>query len=181
MKIEKGISLISLIIAIVIVIVGIIFIFNGKNNSSNSDTAKSSLSSNSSIPIIGLNQEAGIVDSDGGKASIKITGIREMSERNQFADENYPQIFLIDYTYKNISSKDSLYFSDLNFKIIDEQGEVGGTYPNSYIYPERIIAGTTCKAQMVFGVNNRSKKVKLQFWSSSFWDTQPILIFELDV
>ena len=65
--------------------------------------------------------------------------------------------------------------------IVDEDGEVGGTYPNSHTYPKRIIAGTTCKAQMVFGVNNRSNKVKLQFWGSSFWDNQPILIFELNV
>lgn len=103
-----------------------------------------------------------------------------MSERNPYADENYSQIFLIDYMYKNISLPDSMYISNMNFKIVDEKGEVGGTYPNNYIYPETIVAGTTCKAQMVFGINNYSNQIKLQFWGS-FLDSQPSVIFELNV
>ena len=103
-----------------------------------------------------------------------------MTERNPYSDKNFPQVFLIDYTYKNISSNDSMYISNMNFKIVDEKGEVGGTYPNDYLYPETAIAGTTCKAQMVFGVNNRSNKIKLQYWSSA-WDSQPSIIFELNV
>ena len=131
--------------------------------------------------LFGLNEEASILNSDGGEASITIPGIKEMSERNSYSDLNYLQVFLIDYTYKNISSKDSIYFSDRYFKIIDEKGESGGTYPNSHIYPEKIVSGTTCKAQMVFGVNNYSNKITLQFWGSPVWDDEPALIFELDV
>ncbi len=183
MKNEKGISLISLLLIIVIILCIVLFINIFNKNNSNNDVQKNSTTNNNSttVPILHLNEEASILDSDGGEASITITGIREMTERNHYADENYPQVFLIDYTYKNISSKNSIYFSNSNFKIIDEKGEVGGTYPNSYIRPERIIAGTTCNAQMVFGVNNRSNKITLQFWGSSFWDNQPVLMFELDV
>ena len=73
-----------------------------------------------------------------------------------------------------------MYIGSSNFKIIDEKGEIGGTYPVSVTYPQDIIAGTTCRAQMGFGVNNYSNKVKLQFWGS-VWYEQPVAIFELDV
>lgn len=113
-----------------------------------------------------------------------ITGIRETSERNEFSNKNYSQVFIIDYTYKNISSADSMYISDMNFKIIDETGEIGGTYPDTYSislkYPQEIIAGTTCKAQMLLGISNRSNKIQLQYWGSA-WDNQPCAIFELNV
>lgn len=111
-----------------------------------------------------------------------ITGIRETPERNEFYDKKCSQVFIIDYTYKNISSANSMYISDMNFKIIDETGEVGDTYPLGFdlSYPQEIISGTTCKAQMVFGISNRSKKIKLQFWGSA-WDNQPSAIFELNV
>ena len=56
-----------------------------------------------------------------------------------------------------------MYIGSSNFKIIDEKGEIGGTYPVSVTYPQDIIAGTTCRAQIGFGVNNYSNKVKLQF------------------
>lgn len=178
---QKGISLISLIISIAIIIVGIILFVNISNNSKDKISKSDNKSDDNYIQMLhGLNQELDLVGSDGGKASLTITGIREMSERNQFSNKNFSQIFLIDYEYKNISSRDSMYISDMNFTIVDEKGETGGTYPNEYIYPEKIIAGTTCKAQMVFGVKNYSNKIKLQFWGSA-WDEQPVAIFEIDV
>ena len=121
MKNQKGISLISLLLVIVIILCIVLFINIFNKNNSNTDVRKSSSSNNdsSTIPILHLNEEASILDSNGGEASITITGIREMTERNHYADENYPQVFLIDYTYKNISSKNSIYFSTSNFKIID--------------------------------------------------------------
>lgn len=145
----------------------------------NSNSSNSSDTSNQQV--YGLNQEVTLADNNGGTGTITITGIREMSERNQFSDAPYTQIFLIDYTYKNNSISDYMYVSDMNFKIVDEQGEVGGTYPNSKsLYPEEIVPGTTCRAQMIFGVNNRSNKVKLQYWPQS-GGSKPSVIFELNV
>ncbi len=151
------------------------------NTLNNNSTDNNNSNNASQQQSYGLNQEVILTDNYGGQVSLAITGIREMSERNQFSDAPYTQIFLIDYTYKNISRTDSAYISDMNFKIVVEQGEVGGTYPNSVtLYPEEIISGTTCKAQMVFGVNNRSNKVKLQYWPQTGGST-PSAIFELNV
>ena len=101
MKNEKGISLISLLLIIVIILCIVLFINIFNKNNSNNDVQKNSTTNNNSttVPILHLNEEASILDSDGGEASITITGIREMTERNHYADENYPQVFLIDYTY----------------------------------------------------------------------------------
>ena len=61
------------------------------------------------------------------------------------------------------------YISDMNFKIIDEQGEIGDAYPNdTERSPQNITAGVTCKSQMVLCVNNESSKVKLQYFDNMF-------------
>lgn len=122
-----------------------------------------------------------MIDDFGGEATLTITGIKETSFRNEYDTRKFPQVFLIDYTYKNISVDGSMYISDMNFKIVDEKNEVGEMYTIwESISPKEIIAGTTCKAQMAFAVNNHSDKVKLQYWSS-IGDTQPVVIIELDV
>ena len=66
------------------------------------------------------------------------------------------------------------------FKIIDEQGEIGYTYPIDTKSPQSITAGTTCKAQMTFGVNNKSKSIKLQFYDNMF-DGNPTAIYEIEL
>lgn len=181
LKNQKGISLITLILILIIIIIAV-FLFFAISNNSQDDMSKDISLNNSSISAetYGLNEELNLYGSDGGKGSISITGISETSERDNYAAENYSQVFIIDYTYKNISSSDSMYISGSNFKIIDEEGEIGGECFISHTFPETITAGTTCRAQMVFGVRNRSTKVKLQYWSS-ISSQQPSAIFELNV
>ena len=85
------------------------------------------------------------------------------------------------YTYKNISNTESVYISDMDFQIIDEEGVIGDTYPNSISqYPQYITKGITCQAEMVLGVNNRSNVIQLQYRDNMF-DDQPIAIFKLNV
>ena len=56
----------------------------------------------------------------------------------------------------------------MNFKIIDEQGEIGDTYSNNTERsPQNITEGITCKSQMVLCVNNESSKVKLQYFDKN--------------
>lgn len=165
------------IIAIILSIIGLISCFS--DNDSPSTTYESTTRS-TEILTAGLNQEVTITNSY-GQYSLTITGIREMSERNQFSDKNYPQVFLIDYTYKNISSSDSVYISDSNFTIIDETGQIGDSYPNSITYyPDNATIGTTCKAQAVLGVSNRSNSIKLQYFDNIF-NSQPDVIFEIPI
>ena len=128
----------------------------------------------------GLNEEVTISTSYGDYA-LTITRIQETAERNQFSDKTYPQVFVIDYTYRNISSSDSVYISEMNFNIIDQNGEIGGTYPNSTSRnPEDLTVGVTCRAQMVLGVNNTSNNIKLQYFDNMF-NSQPDVVFDINL
>ena len=114
-----------------------------------------------------LNEEV-TVETFNSKYTIVINSISEMTERNQFSDKNPAQVFLIDYTYKNISG-DELYISEMNFQILDEQNEIGYTYPNSVTnYPQSIPEGATCKAQMILAINNHSNKLRLNYKDNMF-------------
>lgn len=126
-----------------------------------------------------LNEEV-VLWNDDTEYTITITGIKEMKERNQFSDKNPGQVFLIDYTYKNKKGSE-LYISEYDFTIIDQQGEVGDTYPNSISnYPKSVPAGASCKAQMVLCVNNKSDKIELQYKDNMFQDKADI-IFEIEI
>ena len=57
--------------------------------------------------------------------TVQITGVKETDDRNEFSDKKPKQVFLIDYTYVCNKKEDGLYVSDMNFKIVDEQGKIG--------------------------------------------------------
>ena len=87
---------------------------------------------------------------------------------------------MIDYNYLCNNTDNGLYISDMNFKIIDEQGEIGYIYPIDTKEPQNITSGVSCKAQMAFGVNNTSKKIKLQFFDNMF-NGKPTAIYEIEL
>ena len=164
------------IISIVLAVFGLIFVFSENNGT----TVTSQNTNKEETKTYGLNEEIAI-NVSGNEYVLTITGIQEMKERNQFSEKTPAQVFLIDYTYKNISSEDTIYISDMNFKIIDEQGEIGDAYPNdTERSPQNITAGVTCKSQMVLCVNNESSKVKLQYFDNMF-NSKPDATFELDI
>lgn len=112
--------------------------------------------------------------------TLQITDVKETTARNEYADQTPSQVFLIDYNYVCNKADDGVYVSDMNFKIVDESGEVGYTYPIEATSPQRVTAGVTCKAQMAFGVNNSSKKIKLQFFDNMFNGT-PTAVYEIEL
>lgn len=123
-------------------------------------------------PVSNSKNEYTVKDSN-GKAlySFKINKITTMSDRNQFSDKNPAQVILIDYTYTNIASPDEVYLFDGYFKVIDSKGKIGYTYPNSITnYPQKTPTGATCDAQMIFGIDNASDKVKVNFYEDIFGD-----------
>lgn len=169
----------------VIIVVIIIAILGGSSNNdqnqkiSNTEEGKAVDTSSKEEKIYGLNEEA-VVNKNGKEYTIVITGIREMQERNQYSEKNPTQVFLIDYTYKNITGEE-LYISELNFQIIDEQGEMGETYPNDVTNdPKRTPAGATCKAQMVLCTNNNSKEITLNYKDNMF-DNKADIQFKLNI
>ncbi len=161
----------------VIVIVVVIAIFGGTSINNNQvqkvgetkqeESKTVETSTKEEEKVYGLNEELS-VNKNGKEYTLVITGIKEVQERNQFSDKNPAQVFLIDYTYKNITG-DELYISEMNFQIIDEQGEMGDTYPGNITdYPKQTPLGATCKAQMVLCVNNSSNEVTLNYKDNMF-------------
>ena len=169
-KKSKAMSIIGIILAIV----SLILLFSG-----NSTTTTSSNSSGNDIKKCKLGDTINISTSS-DEYTLKVTSIKETKERNEYADEKPAQVFLIDYTYVCNKTNNGLYLSDMYFKIIDEQGEIGYTYPIDTKSPQSITAGTTCKAQMAFGVNNKSKSIKLQFYDNMF-NGNPTAIYEIEL
>jgi hypothetical protein len=101
--------------------------------------------------------------------ALRINKVTTMTERNPFADTNPVQVVMIDYTYTNVASDEDVYISELNFKVVDSAGKVGYLYPNSpKNYPQRIPKGTTCNAQVIFGLDTKSDKVKIHFYKDLF-------------
>lgn len=112
-----------------------------------------------------------IAKDSNGKAlySFKINKVTTMSERNQFSDKKPAQVILIDYTYKNIANPEEVYLFDGYFKVIDSKGKIGYTYPNSVTnYPQKVPEGVTCEAQMIFGLDNASDVITLNYYQNMF-------------
>lgn len=176
-KKNKGMSIAGIIIAIIALI--ILFSVDTGTTITSGDVDNNN-SGKTQTSIYNLGDTITVKDNLGDEYTLQITNIKESKERNQFSDKNPVQVFVVDYTYSCSKSNDTLYISDMNFKIIDEQGEIGESYPVSVKDPQSITAGTTCKAQMAFGVYNNSNKVKLQFFSNMFNGT-PTAIYEINL
>lgn len=195
-KKKQGLQIWQVILVVVVILIILIALLNG-NNFNKVQKTDSRIQSNTTnisktetktenkkeekeeIKFYGLDEEV-ILSNSKGKYAITITGIKEMTERNEFSDQTPSQVFLIDYSYKNIEGED-LYISDSNFTIIDQEGEIGDTYPNSKTnYPKYTPVGATCKAQMIFGIHNESNKIRLQYKNNMF-QSKADITFEIEV
>jgi len=93
-----------------------------------------------------------------GQWELTITGVKETSDRNKFADEKPGAVYIIDYTYKNLGYKDKIMdglFMSIDETIVDSAGKMGYRYPgDKKKYAQEIPVGATCDAQSCVGVEN---------------------------
>ena len=88
--------------------------------------------------------------------------VRNTDDRNEFADSQPEQVIIIHYSYENIANEDDIYFSSINFKVIDEGGNVCETYPASInTYPQTAPIGTKSEGEEAYGLKQQSSKIKL--------------------
>ncbi len=172
------------IIGIVLAALGFVILFSGEQTTtvSSGDVNKSAQPTQTveQVTSYKLGDTITVKNNSGDEYTLTITNIKEVDDRNQFSEKDPAQVFLIDYTYNCISSNDDIYISDMSFKIIDEEGEIGESYPIDYKYPQRITSGITCKAQMALCVYNDSSKIKLQYFDNMF-NSKPDAVFEIDL
>jgi len=125
--------------------------------------------------------EISVKDSSGKVLyTLKINKVTATTERNPYAETNPAQVVIIDYTYTNVASDEEVYIGDFNFKVVDAAGKVGQTYPIiPKNYPQYIPKGATCTAQVVYGLETKSDKVKIYFYKDLF--ESATVTFELPV
>lgn len=170
-KKNKGLS----IVGIILTTISCIILFTGGNSNTTITNSDGIKTQNCKI-----GETITIKNNSGDEYTLQITGITQTDKRNEFSDKQPAQVFVIDYNYSCIKTTSGVYVSDMNFKIIDEKGEIGESYPISQKEPQSITAGTTCKAQMVLCVYNNSSKIKLQFFENMFNGT-PNAIYEIEL
>ena len=90
-----------------------------------------------------------------------VDSVRNTDDRNEFADSQPEQVIIIHYSYENIANEDDIYFSSINFKVIDEGGNVCETYPASInTYPQTAPIGTKSEGRGLY-FKQQSSKIKL--------------------
>lgn len=94
-----------------------------------------------------------------GLWSLTITGVEEVAERNQYADENPAVVYRVDYTYSNLGYEsdiwDGLYLDLTNSAIVDSTGKMGRPYYyGDAVSPLETPVGATCEAQACIGLDN---------------------------
>lgn len=167
-KSAKG-CLVAFIIAVVVVatvlIIGIIA--GGDNttntvNDSNSASEQTTQSNDEKMYKIG---DTVTMHTKRGDYSLKITGVRETSERNEFANEKPKKVILIDYEYQNISFDTDVVISNLYFKVYDNDGNVLTVYPAiDTKSPTTIGQGKKATASVAYGIDSDEKSVSLDFY-----------------
>lgn len=91
-----------------------------------------------------------------------VNSVTNTDERNEFADSQPEQVVIIHYTYENKASQDDLFYSSVNFKVIDEGGNVCETYPASLsTYPQGAPQGSKSEGEEAYGLKQQSSKIKL--------------------
>lgn len=119
----------------------------------------------------GLNKEYTVKTSN-GEYKIKITGVTETDDRNQFSNIKADRVIVISYTYENVSyDENGLYLFDGNFKIYDKKGNQLEKYPVATLSGETIQSGTVAYATMAYALNNESNYLKVEFYSDMYSDT----------
>lgn len=94
-----------------------------------------------------------------GLWSLTVTGVEEVAERSEYADENPPVVYRVSYTYTNLGYEDDimdgLYLELGMGTFVDSAGKVGSWY----LYgdaesPQETPVGATCDAQTCIGLEN---------------------------
>lgn len=95
-----------------------------------------------------------------GQWELKITGVTETDDRNEFSERTPAAVYLVDYEYTNIGYEDEsgimsgLYIA-IDDSIVDAGSNMGYSYPgNITSYPQETPVGATCTAQTCIGVDN---------------------------
>lgn len=119
------------------------------------------------------------VSGESGEYTITINSAKKVKERNEYAGQDAEAVWLLDYTYENTGYDEDLYVSDTQCVVVDQNGEIGSTYPGDVTkYPDYAPKGTKCTAQMCFGTKSDTDTIYLYFYDNMF-NTKADMVVEV--
>lgn len=94
-----------------------------------------------------------------GLWSLTVTGVEEVAERSEYADENPAVVYRVSYSYTNLGYEsdiwDGLYIDLGESTIVDSAGKMGRPYYyGDAVSPLETPVGATCDAQACIGLDN---------------------------
>ena len=113
--------------------------------------------------------------------ALTIVSVKETEERNEFSEKEVEQVLLIEYLYENLRSEDEIYISDMEFKMVDEGGNMMDTYPvDSGFSPVYTPMGAKTLASFAVGTTEKSSKIEVHYYDN-FFSSQSDFVFSLPV
>ncbi|HSR03935.1 MAG TPA: hypothetical protein VLM88_05060 [Proteiniclasticum sp.] len=103
------------------------------------------------------------------KYALTIVGITETDERNEFSEKEVEQVLIIEYQYENLNSDEEIYISEMEFKLVDEGGNMMDTYPvEAYHMAEYTPKGTKTLASFAVGTTAKSGSIVMHYYDNFF-------------
>jgi len=99
--------------------------------------------------------------------SLKIDSIKFTDERNAEDSSNPEAVVIVDYTYENTSSEDSLLLDGMSFKLIENDTVCTPYYLSTLTPAEPANKGETQSGQLAFAVTKTTNDVTLFFDSEA--------------
>lgn len=113
--------------------------------------------------------------------ALTIISVKETEDRNEFSEKDVEQVLIIEYLYENLNSDDEIYISEMEFKLVDEGGNMMDTYPVEAVHsPEYTPKGTKTLASFAVGTTEKSSKIDMHYYDN-FFSAQSDCTFSLPV
>lgn len=113
--------------------------------------------------------------------ALTIISVKETDERNEFSEKEVEQVLIIEYLYENLNSDDEIYISEMEFKLVDEGGNMMDTYPveatHTSVYTPK---GAKTLASFAVGTASESGKIDMHYYDNIF-SSQSDCTFSLPV
>lgn len=164
-------KLISAIFSIVIVCTFAFFAIASSSDaetSSNGAGDSNSSSSTAQMPTYKIGESVTVKNST-GEYTVKITGVKETSDRNEFSDVVAKKVILISYEYENVSYQNDLSVSDFNMKAYDKENNLLESYPaTEQKYGSSVGIGRKSNGVIAYALNSDSNYVEIEYYDNMF-------------
>lgn len=156
---------------LVLLLCGVLYFTFAAGSGTNVTTTSSKTetqSKTSEIAKYKLNEDI-YITKNSGKYRVKFTNITETDYRNEFSDVVADRVVIIEYEYENLTLKDDLYISSMNFKLYDKENNSMETYPAiDTKYPSSVGTGRKTTASEAFALNSENNYIELDLYDNMF-------------